>query len=417
MSIVISSPIDPTTEILIADSCNFSRKKLKSILCEMGAKIENIYETSTSSQSEIIFEKKNIQIIFSEERLDGFDVISLSRLASQYKKNYFQLFILNSSNVKKDNILKYASEEIDIYLQKPVNLNLISDVLHKLYSQKKSLVAYWEEIERGTKFLEENLVSEARECFVNALSLSPEPLIAFYNLGKLDLAENKFFDAVFNFKRALEYNSYHFNSLKLLYETYKKIQNFDEAFEVGKSLAECFPLSTEELGDLIRLCIRTKNFNYIFFFCELVKDANKQDRDLLNYLGAGLIIAGEYQLDQGQIGPGVECFKKILEFCSVFPKYIKKIIYILAHHQLFANAENLLKKIRSDDPNMKIYRFLILSVKSSDPNIVLEEGIRLFLDTGDESLIPILNSASQKSGRSLDEIEEFKNFFLTLKAS
>ncbi len=409
MSTEISSLIEATTEVLIADSCDFSRKKLKSILVDVGASAENIYETSTASQAEIILEKKNVQIIFSEERLDDCEVVNFSRLVSQYRKSCLKFFILTSTNCKKDDVLKYAFEEIDMYLQKPINLKLISDILYELFSQKKSLAAYWEQVDRGTKFLEENINNCARNCFVNALSLSPEPIMAYYNLGRIDLAENKPSGAVLNFKKALEYNPYHYNSLKSLYETYKELNLFSEAFEVGITLAGSFPLSTEEFGDVIRLCVRTKNFNYIFFFCNLVKDVQKKDRELLNYLGAGLIIAGEYRLDEGQIGAGVECFKKIIEFCSTFPKFIKKFFHILARHRLFANAENLLIKIRRDDPNFKIYHFLVLSEKSHDPNIVIDEGIRLFLETGDESLRLILESVSQKTGRSLGELEEIKN--------
>ena len=87
------------SQILIADKCIFSRKRLEGLLCQHGAKFENIFQCSNPTEAKEILSNQNVVIVFSEFELDEFNAFDLRKMFyKDANRPIKRMFILTTSN-------------------------------------------------------------------------------------------------------------------------------------------------------------------------------------------------------------------------------------------------------------------------------------------------------------------------------
>lgn len=401
-----------THDILIAEGCLFSRNRLQKLLLSLGAVSEKIHHATNLSEAKSILSTKNIYIIFAEYFIENSNASELSKIFNESSiDSEKRIFIITTANGSKEFVVKSTNDDIDFYLLKPFSNDFFISSISDVISKKIKTSSYLELVEKGKKFLKHHQTNEAREVLKRAISLDPKPVLAHYYLGETDSLENKLNAAIKDYKTGLMYDGEHYKTLKSLLEVYNKTESFDDAYEIGKKLALTFPSTPEELEQLIRLTVRTKNFQDMTIFHELAKNADSKDLLLQNYIGSGLFVTGKYYLFHGMNDEALECFNKTVSTCPDFPKFVKGIIHTLLENELFPEAEMFIKYVQKSEKDYKICDFLIKRKKMTDTKKIIEMGMKILSETKDDYVLSVVLDDMEKSGKSQIEINNLRRIY------
>jgi tetratricopeptide (TPR) repeat protein len=405
------------SQILIADKCIFSRKRLEGLLCQHGAKSENIFQCSNPTEAKEILSNQNVVIVFLEFELDGFNAFDLRKMFyKDANRPIKRMFILTTSNGNKNLILKSSEEEMDFILLKPFDENYFVSSFSELITRISEKTSYMDLIQEAVILIAKNEFTTAREVLSRALKMDDKPVLAYYYLGKIDKIDHKFKAAIKNFSSGLSFDNTHYKTLKSLFEIYYKTESYEDAYEVGKKIAFNFPSTPEELENIIRLTVMTKNFQEMTIFHEMAKASESKDLLLLNYIGSGLYVTGKYYLFLGMTSQALECYERLANTCLDQPKFICAIIHSLIDTDHITEAEKFLDFLKNAPTDLRISKFLIECKKTQDPKLMIEAGVKLMEESSSEYLVLALSDIMMRAGRPVEEINDLKKHLLS-KAS
>lgn len=370
------------TEVLIVDKNPSSRNRLLKTMYDLGSKRNLIHTTGSLIEAEAIIHSKKIGIVLSDYFIgggSGFDLFKLLREKEPHNKDL--CLILVTSNISQSAVAKAAEEDVDSFIIKPYTIQSIKENLIATVTNKVFPSDYTKKIEEGKSHMYEGRYDEALGIFKSALELHSKPALALFYIGQTEYFKEQITEAQQSYKEGLELNNIHYKCLVGLYDIFLKENKFQEAYQVVKKIAKFFPANPDRLAQIVRLAVRTANFNDMQMYYDIYTSLDEREQSLTNYIGAGMYIAGKHNLISNSPDVALQYFDNIAVSCSEFTKFPRAIISLLVQHGMVSEAEKYLSRFSADTKEHEdflISDYLIASKKHDDLNFVVKMGLDLY---------------------------------------
>jgi CheY-like chemotaxis protein len=369
--------------IIIADSSSASRTRLKKCLLDLGAKQNQIKSCSSYEEASEEMEKHNPSIVLSEYMIgkkSGFDL--LREFRENHANDKRSLFILITSNGNQSLVAKAAEEEIDSFILKPYTADSIKKTLTKTAIDKLYPSPYIQKIEEGKILLFSGAYKEAKSTFLQAQDLSSKPTLACFYYGQCEAMEEALENAKEKYQEGLSYNKIHYKCLVSLFDILHEQNQFDEAYNIVRRIAQYFPANPQRLGTVLRLAIQTDNTSDIPEYYELFKKIDERPQYLINNMTAGLIICGKYHLSTKKASQGIKLFEQAVIISKAEAKFLLFIIEYLVFYGELNHLSEFMARFSGDQvikPEYKAASFLVQSAKET-PQEIIRKGQQLIRD-------------------------------------
>jgi CheY-like chemotaxis protein len=339
-------------QILIVDKSSASRRRLIKTLCDMGANRSQVGSVAHYTEALQIIKDENPQLILSDYMVSGgsgFDLFAENK--SIYPMDKKCTSILITSNISQSAVAKAAEEDVDSFIIKPYTVqslekSLINAVIAKLHPSEYVLM-----IEKGKELLFSGKYEEASKVFNDALVLNKKPSLAHFYHGQCQYFLNLEDEAESDYSKGLEINNIHFKCQVGLYELYKKEGKLKEAYEVVRNIAKYFPANPERLKEVVRLAIKTENYDDMEEYYNIFVDLDERTEDVVTHICAGMYVYGKYKNSQGNDEKMKEIFERVGISCAGLTKFLNAMIETLVENNIFIDAKKLLNRFAVDDSN------------------------------------------------------------------
>jgi tetratricopeptide (TPR) repeat protein len=401
--------------VLIVDKNSSSRNRLLKVMVDLGTKRHMIHTAGSVSEAETILKSNTIGLVLSDYAVtggSGFDLFKMvrSHISPDNKK---LCLILVTSNISQTAVAKAAEEDVDSFIIKPYTLQSIQENLLSTISAKIQPSNYVVKIEEGKTFLEAGDYSKALSTFESALALHQRPSLALFYMGQTQYLMSEQTQAIGKYNKGLSYNSIHFKCLVGLYEIFMRDKKYVEAYQVVKKVAKYFPANPDRLTQIIRLAIVTENYEDIESYYEIFTQLDERNAELINYIGAGLYVAGKWYMMAGHANKALVLFEKIAVSCSEFSKFLRAIVSTLVEHKRTADAQKYMQRFPAgsmDGEDYVVSEYLIKFYSSqADTGGAIKHGIELYnRNIRDYNCLKVMVEAMVKEGLK-DKAEVYIN--------
>ncbi len=382
-------------------------------MADLGCKRHMIHSVGSIAETQEIIKTKKIGVVLSEYKISGgsgFDLFKM--LKADPNRNPKLCLILVTSNISQTAVAKAAEEDVDSFITKPYTLQSIKENLVLSIAEKIQPSRYTLKVEEAKKFIFSSNYEEALKLLRVAMKMHPTPSLALFYIGQTEYLQQLKEQAQNSYQKGLELNEIHFKCLVGLYDLFMQDKKFREAYSVIKRLATFFPANPERLKQSIHLAVRTENFPDMNLYYDLFTNLDDRDPGVVNYIGAGLYVAGKNSIMNSDLTSAMIFFDKMIVSCGEMTKLIKGTIFALIEHNLVDEAESFLRKFPPDRKSSSDYLvsdYLVTSNKFSDPNLVIKEGLGLYnQNIRDLHCLKIMIEAMGKSGYSTAKLQPFQ---------
>ena len=371
------------SKILIVDPHKSSGKRLLEILLELGAQMDNLYGVDNFKDAMNLLDEIKPDVLFSEYYLQGEDVFSLFKHFKKIRPDQNRcLSILITSNNNQAYVAQAAEEEIDIFLIKPYTSDFLKQMLFENSLFKINPSEYLKMVEMGKKLILDGKLSEAKDLLIEAQKMVPEPTLAFYYLGQIDLLNDAKDNAKEKFMSGLAVSEVHFKSLNGLFNRLIEENEIKQAYKVVKKMIRFFPFNVERLTKVLKLAVVTENYLDIEDYYKVYQDASVTDNTLKKYICAALITMGKYYLNEKDLSCATEAFQRAASILST-GVFLRNCIESLCDYKMLNEAKYFLEMFSAVDQDTEHYKvscFLINALSEHPLQSIIEEGKRLVYD-------------------------------------
>jgi CheY-like chemotaxis protein len=400
-------------EVLIVDKNPSSRNRLLKTIYDLGAKRHMIHTTGNLSEAQEVIATKKIGIVLSDYFIgggSGFDLFKIIRDKDPGNKNL--CLVLVTSNISQTAVAKAAEEDVDSFIIKPYTIqsiqeNLISTVVAKIRPSD-----YIQKIEEGKDFIAAGNYSEALSVLKVAMNMHPKPALALFYIGQAEYLKNHVDEASGSYNDGLSFNNIHYKCLVGLYEIFMREEKFTEAYQVVKKIAKYFPANPDRLAQIVRLAIRTNNYEDMQMYYEIFTSLEVRTQTLMNYIGAGMYVAGKHCLLQNNVEGAMQFFDNIAVSCSEFTKFLRAIVSVLVDHNMHKDAEKFLLRFDAEaklTDDYLVSEFLVTSRTNPEPGFIIKMGLEIYnRKIRDYKCMYALIDAMVRGGYKNDKIAPYK---------
>lgn len=370
------------TGLLIVDKNFSSRNRLLKVFMDIGIKRHLIYVTGNMVEAEQYVQDKDIGVVVSDYSISGgsgFDLFRIVRKKYPEDKKLSQILV--TSNISQTAVAKAAEEDVDSFVIKPYTLKSIHENLVNTIYAKLKPSPYILKVEVGKMCLEDKDYQGAVDAFVDATKLHPKPSLALFYLGQAKYFLEEKEGAQEKYEEGLGFNSIHYKCLVGLFEVFMSDKRYTEAYQIVKKIAKYFPANPDRLSQVIRLAIITKSYTDMEDYYKIFTELEQRDDHLINYIGAGMYIAGKYYLLENQSSKAIKVFEKIVISCSTYTKFLRAIVSILVESEMFEEAQKFAKKFPAGtigQEDFLISDYLANFAPLEENGVVIQKGIELY---------------------------------------
>lgn len=410
------------TQVLVVDKNPSSRTRLIKIMYDLGCSRKMIHTAGTLEEAQAIIEKTPIGIVLSDYFIgggSGFDLFKSIR--EKFPDNKKLTLILVTSNISQTAVAKAAEEDVDSFIIKPYTIQSIQENLISTVANKVRPSDYVLKIEEGKALLFQEQYAEAIAVFQEASKLHPKPALAFSYIGQAEYLQELSEKAKTSFSSGLKYNNIHFKCLIGLYEMFKEREEWEEAYQVVKKIAKFFPANPDRMGEIVRLAVRTGNFEDLQMYYEIFTSLEERTDSMVKHIGAGLFVGGKHYLIKKQKDEALKYFDQVVISCNTHPRFIRAIVGALVNFELVEEAEKYLGRFDPDSkgsPDYLTSEFLVMSGKRSPAGELVKYGLDMYnQNVKDAECIKIMIQSMQKCGYKPEMIASFQQELKVLHAA
>ncbi len=369
-------------EVLIVDKNPSSRNRLLKTIYDLGAKRHMIHTSGTLAEAQEIIATKKIGVVLSDYFIgggSGFDLFKIIRDKDPNNKNL--CLVLVTSNISQTAVAKAAEEDVDSFIIKPYTIQSIQENLISTVVAKIKPSDYIQKIEEGKAHISAGRYNEALSVLKVAMSMHSKPALALFYIGQAEYLKNHVSEATGSYNEGLTFNNIHYKCLVGLYEIFMREEKFTEAYQVVKKIAKYVPANPDRLAQIVRLAIRTNHYEDMQMYYEIFTSLEVRTQTLINYIGAGMYVAGKHCLIENNVDGAMQFFDNIAVSCSEFTKFLRAIIAVLVEHGMHSDAEKFLSRFDAgskDSDDYMVSDFLISSRNNQDPGFIIKMGLELY---------------------------------------
>lgn len=406
-------------EVLIVDKNPGSRNRLLKIMYDLGSKRHMIHTAGELGEAEQIINTKNIRIVLSDYFITGGSGFDLFKMLREKKpQNNNNIFILVTSNISQTAVAKAAEEDVDSFIIKPYTIQSIQENLISTIASKVQPSEYLVKIEEGKGLMLDGKYPEAIDVLKIATGLHQKPSLALFYIGQAEYFRNYVQEAKGSYNTGLSFNNIHFKCLIGLYDLFMRENHYHEAYQVVKKVARYFPANPERLTQIVRLAIKTENFQDMQFYYEIFTSLEERTSILVNYIGAGMYVSGKHSLMNNNLEDALQYFDNIAVSCSEFTKFVRAMITLLVEYDKADEAMKYLGRFPAgsdDQEDFLVSEYLVNSKRAVNPNFLVKKGLDLYnRQIRDYNCMRVMLSAMKSSGYKEDKINTFQIEMISL---
>lgn len=368
-------------KVLIVDKSSASRRRLVKTLCDMGSKRNLISSVAHYSEALDVVQKEKPKLVLSDFKVQGGSGFDLFKEYNEQEDNLKDtILILITSNISQSAVAKAAEEDVDSFIIKPYTMkslekSLITAVVSKLYPSE-----YMKLIDAGKEKMFSGQYEDALEIFEAAKSKSKKPSLAHFYHGQTQFFMEQAERAKGDYAEGLAINNIHFKCQVGLYELLIKQEKFHEAYDVVRNIARYFPANPDRLKEVIRLAVRTGNFEHMEEYYELFTDLEEREPEVTKYVCSGMFVAGKFYLYENQSEGARSIFDKVAVSCEGDTKFLKEMIKTLSKFNFYDDCKSMLKRFPSDNENVADYMISKYLANLDEMNNTerISQGLELF---------------------------------------
>ncbi|MFY7993328.1 MAG: response regulator [Bacteriovoracaceae bacterium] len=401
-------------DVLIVDKNPSSRNRLLKTISDLGSKRHMIHSVASMAEAEQIIKTKKIGLVLSDYFItggSGFDLFKKVRETHIDSKKLCQILV--TSNISQTAVAKAAEEDVDSFIIKPYTIQIIQESLINAVNAKIYPSAYVVKIEEAKIAMHEGRFDEATSLLKDAMTMHSRPALALFYMGQVEYMKRAITEAEGNYSKGLSYNNIHFKCLIGLYELFMQENKYQEAYQVVKKVAKFFPANPDRLTQIVRLAIQTEHYDDMIFYYDIFTTLDERSKVLINYIGAGLYIAGKHHLINGNVSEALKCFECVAVSCSEFTKFLRAMITVLIENNLASEAETFLARFHAgslDHEDYLVSEFLVFSALNKDPNFSVRRGLDLYnKKIRDFLCMKEMIEAMRTSGIKEDKLKEYRH--------
>lgn len=392
--------------VLIVDKNSSSRSRLLKVMVDLGTKRNMIHTAGTTAEAAEIMKSNKIGLVLSDYFVgggSGFDLFKMVR--TEFSDNKNLCLILVTSNISQTAVAKAAEEDVDSFIIKPYTLQSIQENLLSTISSKIKPSPYIVKIEQGKTLLAANSLAEALKTFEEAVPLHPRPSLAMFYMGQVQYMMTAKEEAKSKYNKGLSFNSIHYKCLLGLFDVFMKDNKHEEAYQVVKKIAKYFPANPERLAQIIRLAIITKNYEDMDSYYEIFTQLDERTPQMVNYIGAGMFVAGKWYIGEGRKALAFQSFDKIAVSCAEFTKFLRAIVTTLIDQSETEEASKYLGRFQAGSLEAEDYVVSDYLLKSASTGVdnayVISRGMELYnRNIRDRLCLKFMIQAMEKQGLS-----------------
>lgn len=394
--------------VYIVDTSGVSRARLARILVDLGANAQKIRTFGSYEQAEHHFLIEKPKIVFSEFRLgcrSGLDLFESLRKVTSSKDS---LFVLITSNSSQAVVARAAEEDVDAFILKPYTINTVKKIFVKTAMDKLYPSEYIRTIEEGKEELFSGNYPAALEILEKAKRLSDTPTLAFFYYGQAEYMQKEVSKAEKSYEEGLQYNKIHYKCLVGLFDLTMERQQYKEAYDIVRMIAEYFPANPKRLATIIHLAVKTENYSDIEDYYNFFINFNYRSDELTRYVCSALLICGKYYLMRGFSEKAFALFEKVgITAQQGHTKYLRILIEYLTEFNQHDYYDAFIRRFTNDTydtPDYKLASFLRKHLHMQPTKIVgqCQEFIRSGVQSS--SLFYLMIQNNIKLGRT-DDVE------------
>jgi len=402
-----------TNEILVVDKNSSSRNRLMKIMVDLGAKRHMIHTAGHLEEAVQLIDTKKIGIVLSDYTIGGGSGFDLFKAVREKNPNNKKLsLILVTSNISQSAVAKAAEEDVDSFIIKPYTLQSIQENLVSTIASKVQPSEYVLRVEQGKEQINLGNYSGAIEILKSAQPMHPRPALALFYMGQAEYLQEQASQAQGSYNKGLAFNNIHFKCLIGLYEIFMRQEKFTEAYQVVKKIAQFFPANPERLTQIVRLAVRTENYDDMQIYYEVFTTLDERTPLMINYIGSGMYIAGKHNMLNRKFTEANRFFENIAVSCSEFPKFTRSIITILVEYDQIDEAEKYMKRFPAggnQDVDFMVSEYLILAKKLKNPSSLVKRGLDIYnKNVRNPAFLKAMIEAMVKSGYSEEKLVDFR---------
>lgn len=402
-----------TNEVLIVDKNPGSRNRLLKTIYDLGAKRHMIHTAGSIVESQEIIKTRKIGIVLSDYFIgggSGFDLFKMLR--EKFPNSKDLCLVLVTANISQTAVAKAAEEDVDSFIIKPYTIQSIQENLISTVAAKVAPSDYILKIEEGKVLITEGKYDEAIDCLKVASGMHSKPALALFYIGQAEYLKNQLNEATGSYNDGLNFNSIHFKCLVGLYEIFMREERFTEAYGVVKKIAKYFPANPDRLTQIVRLAVRTQNYEDMQMYYEIFTALEIRTEILINYIGAGMYIAGKHCLLNNKPESAVQFFDNIAVSCSEFTKFLRAVINVLIENSMAGEAEKYLSRFEPaarESEDYLVSNYLVTSKKKDDNGLIIKTGLQLYnRKIRDYNCMQIMIEAMKKGGYKQEKVAPYE---------
>jgi CheY-like chemotaxis protein len=369
-------------DVLIVDKNGSSRNRLLKIMYDLGCQRHLIHPVGTVAEAQEVMRTKKVGIVLSDYHVgggSGFDLFKMIRANDPDNKEL--TLILVTSNISQTAVAKAAEEDVDSFIIKPYTIQSIQENIVATVAAKIKPSDYIVRVNEGKALIIAGKYEEAIEHLKTAMPLHSKPALALYYIGQAQYLQNLKKNAEGSYSNGLSFNNIHYKCLIGLYDMFIKEERWTDAYQVVKKIAKFFPANPDRLAEIIRLAIRTENFEDMQMYYEIFTSLEERTSGLVNYVGAGLFVSGKHFLRQQRTDEAMAYFDNIAVSCSEFTKFPRAMITTLVEFQQVDAAELYLSRFPAgsdESEDFLVSDFLVLGARMGHNGVVVKRGMELY---------------------------------------
>ena len=397
-------------EILVVDPVRVAAERLRNILVNLGADEKKITIGLNFDDAVKIMSDKKPDVVISEYVLgDGsaFDLFLKYREIRDDQINCLSIMV--TSNTSQVHVARAAEEDVDAFIIKPYDTELIKEVLVEGTKTKINPSKYIKFVRQGMDMLLQGKPYEAIEILSEAKKMTDKPTLAHYYLGQADVLIQAMESAEDNYVEGLDHNEIHFKCLNSLFDILMEEKKYQNAYEVVKKLVKYFPANPERLSKILRLAIITENYEDIENYYNIFMDLEFSNEGLTRYISAGLVTLGKYFMGQGRRNSALDIFRNAAEVSNGKPIILRNIIEGLVDRRMFVEVEAFMERFADKDRETQDYRIcdFLAGGFTGDVDASIDKGYKLVNGemVSNRTVYKVLDFLLMASDRNAEAVE------------
>lgn len=356
-------------KIVIVDHSPACREGVKGVLLDYGVYDNQVKTFSRFDEAQQYIEAEKPSVIMTEFAFKEDSALELIPVVNSYLKSQLdKLFVIVTNNATETAVAEAAEEDVDAYVLKPFSRLYLREYLAKTIYPKLYPSDYTKTIELGKSHLKSGEFDPAQLMFTKAKTLSDNPSLAHYYLGKVEEARENMDGALEQYVAGLEFNPLHYRCLSARFNALEKMKKMEEAYAIAQKLVAHYPMSADRLGKVIQLAVFTHHFADVQKYFDVFKKLQNRPESLVKTVQAALYVCGKFLVQKGMEESALKAFRDAIVTSEYDLSLIEKSVRFLLENSMPGGSENVLRLFPMEKRTETSFQVLELLVSAqTDP--------------------------------------------------